>query len=116
MLNSLGWTVEHFNLKTTESAVIATAIAASSLVVIASPTFYGNLTKVTTGCLTYFNNLRLFDGRNVLLMSSYGWSRVGARRLSALIGGPFATKEVEWIGAVTDDVKSQIEAARELMR
>ena len=100
-----------FDLKSTESAAIATAIAMSQLVVVASPTFYGNITKVTAGCLTYFNNLRLFDGKNILLLSSYGWSKVGARRLAALISNPFATKEVEWVGHVTDEVKESITAA-----
>lgn len=85
----------------------------SPLVVIASPTFYGNITKMTAGSLTYFNNLRLFDGKNVLLLSSYGWSKVGARRLAALISSPFAVKEVEWAGAVTDEVKGAITAALE---
>lgn len=110
-LHRLGWTVSLFDLKSTESATIATAIAMSQFVVVASPTFYGNITKVTAGCLTYFNNLRLFDGKNVLLLSSYGWSKVGARRLAALISSPFATREVEWIGAVTDEVKESITAA-----
>lgn len=47
----------------------------------------------------------------MLLLSSYGWSKVGARRLAALISSPFATKEVEWVGAVTDEVKASIAAA-----